>query len=418
MKITIFAATNRAADSPSARIINLCGDGPYPPLLYFVQRFIGGQIARVRAALVCLFSFLALGQFCIRASCQTPCKFTTLEEISGTQHFNPKSVAVDADGNVYFPDAKKNVICQMQPSGQISIIAGKSGVSGSADGLGIQASFCNPRGIAIDADDNIFVADTGNNTIRRITPSGRVTTVAGLAGTVGSLDGTGMYARFNYPASIAVDRLGNVYVADLYNSIIRKVNKRGVVTTIAGQPGIAGGADGKGYAALFSFPICIAVDGLQNIYVADMLNNAIRKVTPAGVVTTLAGRLCYTPGSADGAGSCARFCHPCGVAVDNANNIYVSDSGNNTIRRIAPDGVVTTLAGLAGQSGSADGVGEAVRFGHPTALAIDHVGNLYVTDLDNATIRKGSPPPIGRKAPPHILADRQAGSSNIHLSPN
>jgi sugar lactone lactonase YvrE len=325
-----------------------------------------------------------------QALCPWPYTFTTIEQKSDTCHFNPKSVAVDSVGNVYFADARNQVICQMQSSGQISIIAGKLGTSGGSDGMGSQARFNFPRGIAIDAADNVFVADTGNNTIRRITPEGVVTTVAGLAGTVGSTDGAGIYARFNYPASLAVDHLGNIYVADLYNSIIRKVTSHGTVTTIAGQAGIAGSVNGKGGKALFNFPISIAVDGLENIYVADMLNNAIRRVSADGMVTTFAGTLCYNPGNADGAAGSARFCHPCGVCVDKAGNVYVADSGNDTVRQITPEGAVTTLAGLAGQSSFVDGTGSVVRFWHPTALTLDSFGDLYVTDLDNAAIRKGS----------------------------
>ena len=337
-----------------------------------------------------LLACLAFAQFPIPASCQTRYTFTTLACEKGASHFKPKSVAVDSAGHVFFADAVNQVICRMLPSGHAIIIAGQLGACGSADGTRSQARFYNPRGIAIDASDNIFVADTGNNTIRRITRDGVVTTVAGLAGTVGSRDGTGIYARFNYPVSVAVDRSDSIYVADLYNSTIRKVTRHGTVTTIAGQPGIAGSADGKRYAALFNFPISIALDNSGNLYVADMMNNAIRKTTTDGMVTTFAGRLSYTAGDADGAGSSACFCHPCGVAVDDAGNVYVADSGNDTIRRITPGRVVTTLAGLPGQSGFTDGIGSAARFWHPTALALDYVGNLYVTDLDNAVIRKGS----------------------------
>jgi sugar lactone lactonase YvrE len=339
--------------------------------------------------LLFLLALLALTSISTLAYCQTPYAFTTLTGIPNTPHFNPKSVAVDAAGNIYFADTRKQVICRMDLSGRVRIVAGKFGVSGSTDGTGSQARFTNPRGIAMDVDGNIIVADTGNNLIRRITPNGRVTTIAGLAGTVGSRDGTGIYARFDFPVSVAVDASDNIYVADLYNSTIRQVTPHGTAITIAGQAGVHGSVDGRGNAALFNFPMSIALDNSGNIYVADMLNNAIRKITPNGTVITWAGRLSYTPGNADGPTGIARFCHPCGVAVDNAGNVYVADSGNNTIRRISPDCTVTTLAGLAGQSGLVDGVGSAVRFGHPTALALDHLGELYVTDLDNTIIRKG-----------------------------
>ncbi|HEX3626625.1 MAG TPA: NHL repeat-containing protein [Verrucomicrobiae bacterium] len=345
-------------------------------------------------AIAVLLQYLALAQISLSAYCQpvypSPYLFTTIEEKSESQPFYPKSVAVDPAGNVYFSDAKTQVICRIAPSGVVNIVAGQSGICGSTDGIGSQARFRNPRGIAIDTTGNIYVADTGNNTIRRITPDGGVTTLAGLAGTVGSDDGKGCDARFNYPVGLAVDRVGNIFVSDLYNCTIRKVTSHGAVTTFAGQAGIAGGLDGRAAAARFSFPYSIAVDGWDNIYVADAMNNAIRKVTPSGQVTTYAGKMSYTCGNADGVGKTARFCHPCGVAVDTEGNVYVADSGNETIRRISRDEAVSTVAGLAGQSGFADGAGSAARFWHPTALAMDCLGNLYVADLNNAIIRKGS----------------------------
>jgi DNA-binding beta-propeller fold protein YncE len=307
--------------------------------------------------------------------------------------FKPTSVAVDTAGNLYFADALQEVICRMAPSGAVTILAGQADSIGSADGPGAQARFRYPRGVALDAAGNLYVADCGNSTIRRITPAGVVTTIAGLAAEPGNADGRGCSARFNYPYSIALDGAGDLYVADLFNCDIRKMTPDGSVTTFAGLSGISGSRDGRGDAARFNFPISLAVDGSGNVYVADMLNNAIRKITPDGLVITLAGNLAYDTGNADGTGSTARFCHPCGLAVDSGNNIYVADAGNQTIRCITPAGVVTTLAGLAGQSGSADGTASVARFWHPAGLALDHLGNLYVTDQGNAAIRKGSAEP-------------------------
>ncbi len=349
-------------------------------------------------SLLCALLCLALFQLPLPATCQaidtSPYTFTTLAGKTSPQaspgwSFNPKGIAVDATGNVYFADTFKQVICRMTPSGVVSILAGQLGIIGSTDGIRSQARFNDPRGVATDAAGNIYVADWGNDIIRRISPAGVVTTLAGIAGTVGCDDGTGCAARFDRPNSVAVDSSGNVYVADLYNSTIRKITPEGVVTTFAGRPGIEGSRDGSGSAARFNFPASVAVDNSGNVYVADMFNNAIRKITPAGMVTTLAGTMSYTVGNADGTGSAAQFCHPYGLIVDSSGNVFVSDSGNHTIRRITPDGAVTTLAGLAGQSGIADGTGSAVRFWHPTSLALDRLGNLYVTDLDNASIRKG-----------------------------
>ena len=350
-------------------------------------------VKKARSALGGLLC-LALFQLATPATCQaiytSPYTFTTLAgKANPAWSFNPKGIAVDAAGNVYFADMHRQVICRVTSSGTVTILAGKSGCKGDADGVGSQARFHCPHGVALDAAGNIYVADSGNNTVRRITPAGVVTTLAGFAGAADYVDGRGSNARFNYPGSLAIDRAGNVYVADVYNSVIRKVTSDGVVTTLAGIPGLVGARDGRGVAARFNVPLGIAVDNSGNVYVADVLNNAIREVAPDGTVTTLAGTMSYAVGNADGAGSIAQFCHPCGVAVDSQNNIYVADAGNQTIRRITPSRVVTTVAGFAGQSGSANGTGSSARFFDPLSLALDRLGNLYVADSGNAAIRKG-----------------------------
>jgi hypothetical protein len=212
-------------------------------------------------------------------------------------------------------------------------------------------------------------------------------TLAGYSG-YGNADGTGSAARFYLPNGVAVDSAGNVYVADASNCTIRKVTAGGVVTTLAGLAESYGSADGTGSAAQFVYPTGVAEDSAGNVYVADNNNSTIRKVTAGGVVTTLAG-LAGSSGSADGTGSAARFNGPLGVAVDNAGNVYVADAGNSTIRKVTAGGVVTTLAGFAGSSGSADGTGSAARFYIPRGVAVDSAGNVFVADGGNNTIRKG-----------------------------
>ena len=202
----------------------------------------------------------------------------------------------------------------------------------------------------------VYVADTANHTIRKITPGGVVSTLAGLAGNPGSADGTGSAARFNQPQGVAVDGAGNVYVADTGNHTIRKITPGGAVSTLAGLAGSSGSANGTGSGARFYEPEGVAVDSAGNVYVADTWNHTIRKITPGGVVTTLAGRPA-TSAAPTATGSGAQFYQPQGVAVDSAGNVYVADTGNQTIRKIRPAAVVTTLAGLAGNYGSADGTG-------------------------------------------------------------
>ncbi len=308
---------------------------------------------------------------------------------------DPTGVAVDAAGNVYVADTGNETIREITPAGVVTTLAGSPGQLGSADGTGAAALFGNPKGVAVDpTTGDLYVADFLNDTIRMITPGGVVTTLAGSAAAPpGSTDGTGTAARFNEPAGIAVDpTTGNVYVADTYNDTIRMITPAGVVTTLAGTAGQIGSADGTGAAARFNEPEGVAVDAAGNVYVADTDNRTIREITPAGVVTTLAG----SPGqggSADGTGAAAQFDYPADVAVDAAGNVYVADEFNNTIREITPTGVVTTLAGTAGQYGSTDGTGTAARFTDPIGVAVDAAGNVYVADNYNNTIRKLSPPP-------------------------
>ncbi len=303
---------------------------------------------------------------------------------------NPSAVAVDSAGNVYVADTGNDTIRKVTPGGVVTTLAGLGGTSGTNDAWGSAARFYGPSGVAVDSAGNVYVADTWNDTIRKVTPGGLVTTLAGLAGSSGTNDGTGSAARFNYPYGVAADSAGNVYVADTYNDTIRKVTPGGAVTTLAGLAGTSGSADGTGSAAQFSYPSGVAADSVGNVYVVDIDNSTIRKVTPGGVVTTLAGRA-GIPGSADGTGSAARFYWPWGAAVDSAGNVYVADSGSSTIRKVTPGGVVTTLAGLAGSPGSADGTGSAARFNEPCGLAMDSAGNVYVPDYGDDTVRKVTP---------------------------
>ncbi len=242
------------------------------------------------------------------------------------------------------------------------------------------------------ASGNVYVADTGNNTIRKITPDGVVSTLAGLAGHPGSKDGIGTNARFRNPWGVAVDDTGNVFVADMSNDTIRKITPSGLVSTLAGQAGMTGSLDGFGSQARFNAPYGVAVDSAGNVYVSDSANDTIRKITPDGVVSTLAGLPGYA-GSTDGNGNDARFWNPQGLAVDDRGNIYVADTGNNTVRKITPTGVVTTLAGLAGGSGATDGSRKDTCFNSPSGVAVDRTGNIYIADTGNHAVRRIAPPP-------------------------
>jgi sugar lactone lactonase YvrE len=295
----------------------------------------------------------------------------------------PNGMCIDALGNIYVADASNNKIRKITPFKVVTTLAG-SGIAGSIDASGSAASFSYPRGVCCDAAGNVYVADGGNHKIRKITPAGVVTTFAG-SGSIGSIDGTGTASSFYAPIGICSDALGNIYVADGANSNIRKITPSGVVTTFAGSSGMLGSADGNGSAASFRGPIGICSDSKGNIYVADFGNYKIRKITPGGNVTTLAGS--GTSGSADGTGASASFKNTHAVCSDTSGHIYVADYQDNKIRKITPGGVVTTFAGT-GIEGSKDTIWSSASFSYPSGVTSDVVGNIYVADAGNLKIRK------------------------------
>jgi sugar lactone lactonase YvrE len=366
---------------------------------------------------------------------------TTL--ISAT--FNrPQGITIDNSGILYVSEENNNAIRRIGGATGVTTLAG-SGTAGSADGIGTAATFNKPFGVVADTFGNVYVADTFNHRIRRITTlDGIVTTLAGS--TVGFSNGTGINSQFNFPKGIAIDPLGNLYVADEMNNRIRKIEtSTGIVTTLAGSGtigflnnsnglsstfnspqgvavnrfrqvyvsesgnnsirriedaytlpdnngvvntvagnGVPSFLDGSGIDAVLSRPSGITVDSVGNLYFADRFNHRIRRITPQGDVTTLAGN--GVNAFADGTGTNARFFGPNGITVDLEGFVYVADTGNNRIRKISQAGVVTTLVGST--VGSANGVGTNATLNTPNGIAIDSKGNLYVTDSANHRIRK------------------------------
>lgn len=299
----------------------------------------------------------------------------------------PEDITIDEDGDLYVTDSFNHSIRKITFQYEEGLLAGievstlaGNGNSGFVDGIGNNAQFDTPLGITIDLEKNLYVSDTGNNSIRKITTSGEVNTFIGqgdsnLEEVVGS-------GSFFDPRGIFIDD-DSVYVIDGSNHSIRRIVLSGDVTTLAGI-GMSGFVDGTTAEAMFSFPKDIVVDSDGNFYITDSNNNSIRKITSTGMVSTLAGN--GVAGFEDGDGSSATFNFPQGITIDDNDNLYVVDVGNHSIRKITPSGIVTTIAGN-GTQGFTDGQGSEAQFNQPRGITIDKRGNLYVVDRGNHSIR-------------------------------
>ncbi|HJV53033.1 MAG TPA: hypothetical protein VJ652_16310 [Noviherbaspirillum sp.] len=329
---------------------------------------------------------------------------------------SPMGIAVDSGGTIFVTDARS--VRRVSPAGQVTTIAGQTNAVGAQDGAGDAASFTELNGITVDNSGNLYVTDGGfvpgsnvtgefniSASVRKITPDGTVSTLAGTGGSnsfdtvLGFADGTGAQARFRYPQGITIDRNGNLYVADRGNHAIRRIAigttadgaSQVTVSTIAGAPDEPGSVDGAIANARFMAPEGIVADADGNLYVTDSTHHVVRKVVPGDNVTTLAGAAPRS-GSADGTGSAALFNAPLGIARDANGNLYVADTQNSAIRRIAADRAVATVAGSAGQTGDADGTGAAARFNLPRDVSTDPAGNVFVSDdFNNHSIRRMTP---------------------------
>jgi hypothetical protein len=330
------------------------------------------------------------------------------------QFLGPKGVATDAAGNVYVADTGNNAIRKITPSGVVTTLAGGP-TNGGADGVGPAAQFFQPTSVATDTAGNIYVADMYNSTIRKVTPGGVVTTLAGQARMAGVADGVGSAARFNYPQGVASDGAGDIYVADTGNDTIRKITPAGDVTTVAGEGEVPGSVDGTGSGARFDLPGDVALDATGNVYVADTQNTTLRKISASGAVATLAGTAAVQ-GYIDGVGAAAQFDYPHGLATDAHGNVYVADTYAATIRKITPAAAVTTVAGLHGAHGNEDGTGTEARFDLPWAVATDAAGDLYISDWVNGAIREITlPATVTTFAPDQPLALSVDSAGNIDI---
>lgn len=297
---------------------------------------------------------------------------------------NPRGLAIGKDGVIYVGDINDGKVYRLTPDGKISLLAGGSTQS-AADGLGKDAGFATPTGLAVDKDGNVYVADGDNNLIRKITPAGKVTTLAGSANSSDAADGKGAAAHFNGATAVAVDKDGNVFVADTHNGVVRKITPDGTVTTVT-KPATSPASE-----IHLSSPRAIALDDKGTLYVADEEQGIVCKVAADGKLTLVAGNPAATTASSDGSGAKAVLLTPRGLAVDAKGNLYVADTDEGLIRKITPDGTVTTIAGKPGATGFVDGKGAVAEFGGPRGLAVDKDGNIYVADSDNSVIRKITP---------------------------
>ncbi|MCL2625434.1 MAG: NHL repeat-containing protein [Cystobacterineae bacterium] len=303
----------------------------------------------------------------------------------------PEDIAIDSEGNLYVTDSNNHRIRKVAPDGEVSTLAGGTvadgPITGNADGPGEDARFYYPRGITIDAQDTLYVADSNNHRIRKMTRDGVVETLAGDG--FGYLDDVGTHALFGFPYGIAIDSEGNLYVTDSGNHRIRKVAPDREVSTLAGgtvaDGPITGDADGPGEDARFYAPHGIVIDAQGALYVSDSSNHRIRRVTPQGEVETFLGD---EANFLDGAAEDARLYFPYGMAIDASGNLYVVDNGNQRIRKVTPQGEASTLAGDGTLGQLQDGIGSYARFNSPHGISLDLEGNLYVADYGNHCIRK------------------------------
>lgn len=301
---------------------------------------------------------------------------------AGAKFNLPEGVDIDSKGNIIVADRDNHVIRRVSPTGEVSTIAGIVGEKGFADGASGTAKFFSPLKVAVDAQDNIYVTDRDNQRIRKIAAiTGVVSTVAG-DGAKAFKDGPAAEAQFNNPIDVAVATDGTIYVTESGNHRVRKISG-GIVSTLVGSS--AGYKDGTGTEAQLNDPSGIAIDKDGNLLVADRRNHRIRKITPAGVVTTIAGS---GAGYVDGASGSAKFSHPWGVSAGKDGSIYVADASNNAIRMMSPDGVWSTIGGDSGrEAGHLDG--NPSKYNYPTDLVVDNkTGNIYIAGYNNEAIRR------------------------------
>jgi sugar lactone lactonase YvrE len=307
---------------------------------------------------------------------------------------SPGGVAVDAVGNLYIADSANSRLRMVTSGGTITTVAGNGTFPGSGSGFvgaagdgspATSAQLGYPTGVAVDSAGNLYIGDPGSHRVRKVAAGGTMLSAAGNGFTGYSGDGgPAASAQMGLSVGVAVDSAGNLYISDSDNNVVRKVTPAGVIATVAGNgmgaPGYSGDG-GPATSAQLSGPAGLALDASGNLYIADLNNSVVRKVTASGTITTVAGKSGCGYSGDNGPATSAQLCSPWGVAVDSAGNLYIADSGNNRIRKVAVGGIITTVAGngAAGYAGDGGPAISALLFG-PTGVAVDAGGRLYIAD--------------------------------------
>ena len=310
----------------------------------------------------------------------------------------PSAAAIDPAGNLYVADTYNQRIRKVTPNGAITTIAGNGTEGDTGDGgPATSATLAIPLGVSVDASGSILIADAFNNRIRKVDPNGTITTIAGngTAGFSGD-NGPATGARLNGPASVTTDTVGNLFVADTENHRIRKVAPNGTITTIAGN-GTAGfsGDNGPATAAQLNNPSDVALDANGNLIIADNQNHRIRKVAPNGTITTIAGNGTAGFSGDNGPATAAQLNNPSDVAPGPSGSLYIADTANNRVRRLSADGTISTIAGNGTSGFSGDNSwATSAGLANPTGLAVDGTGNIYIVDSDNHRVRRMGPPTL------------------------
>jgi sugar lactone lactonase YvrE len=311
---------------------------------------------------------------------------------TSAQLYYPYGVAVDTAGNLFIADYFNKRVRKVTPGGVISTVAGNGTWGFSGDGgPANSAQLSGPYGVAVDTPANMFIADSNNNRIRKVTPGGVISTVAGNGTSGFSGDGgPANSAQLSSPYGIAVDAAGNLFIADYGNQRIRKVTPGGIISTVAGNgtSGFSGDGGPANSAQLYN-PSGVAVDTAGNLFIADQGNNCVRKVTPGGVISTVAGNGAWGFSGDGGPANSAQLYGPAGVAVDTAGNLFIADSGNQRIRKVTLGGVISTVAGNGTEGFSGDGgTATSAQLHNPSGVTVDTAGNLFIGDTGNQRVRK------------------------------